>query len=290
MNRKIQMILAMALIAALSCAASARAETSIYLGDAKEYSVAFKAEGAELYVMQFAGTTDCYYTEPHEDVGSGGFSAFPAPKLMREGPRGFTAEESFSISMWGGARALIRAELGDDMVTGDFSYDESEESFHCDTGFSPDPFQALRYQPMGAMGAAEPAAGEKRLYYGSEGAIEVFIRKVGGEVAGIRGAFVPPCPLGGGKATPARHALFGRPTFAKLGEKEGFRRRVVHQGRTRAGAGYKKTISLTGRVEEGAVTGSYRRVRTVKRAGKQRQRCVTGPLTFRAVRYLPARG
>ncbi|HEV2727288.1 MAG TPA: hypothetical protein VGV34_03285 [Solirubrobacterales bacterium] len=285
MNGKIQTILVAALIAALSCAAQARAETSLYVGDAKDYSIAFKAEGAELYVMQFAGRTDCYYTEPHEDIGSGGFTVFPAPKLMREGPRGFVAEESFSISMWGGANARVRAELGGDMVTGDYSYDESEESFHCDTGFSPDPFRASRYQPIGSAGAA-PAGGEVGVYYGSEGPLEIFLRTPAKAVAGIRGTFVSQCPVGRGKATPDPHALFGRPAFAKRSEGR-FGRRVVYEGKTRSGRRYKEVVSLAGRVERDAIAGAYRRVRTMKSGGR---RCVTGPLPFRAVRYLPARG
>lgn len=279
---------AVALMVALTAAVSASAAT-LYAGDAKEYSVAFKAEGAELYAMQFAGTTDCYYTEPHEDIGQSGFSVFAAPKLMREGPRGFTAEESFSTSMWGGARAQIRAELGDDVVTGDFSYDESEESFHCDTGFSPDPFEASRYEPIGSPEAAAPADGETRVYYGSEERVEIFLRATGKVAGGIRGTFVPQCPVGRGKATLSRPALFSRPAFAKRGEKGRFRRGVVHEGKTRSGRRFKEAISIAGRVEEDAITGSYRRVRTVKRGRKPAERCVTGPIPFRAVRYLPAR-
>ncbi len=55
-------IVAAALAVALSPAASVAAPT-LYVGDQKEYAVAFKAEEAQLYVIELAGMTDCYYTE-----------------------------------------------------------------------------------------------------------------------------------------------------------------------------------------------------------------------------------
>jgi hypothetical protein len=269
------------------CAASAASPT-LYVGDAKEYSVAFKAEETQLYVMELAGRTHCYFTEPHEDLGAGGFSVFPAPKLMRSGPNGFVAEE-ITGEMYGGAYARVRAELSGSAVTGTFSFDESLESFHCDTGFSNTPFRASRYEPIGSAEAAAPARGEVRAYYGNEAPIEIFMRATGKEAAGIRGSFTPPCPVGKRAETPARLALFGRPVFAKLGEKNGFKRRAVHEGRMRSGGRYKETVSLTGRVERDAVAGAYLRVRTANPGRPAEQRCVTGPIPFRAARYLLAR-
>jgi hypothetical protein len=269
-------------VAVLLGAASAQAEISIYVGDTKEYAVAFKAEGVQLYVLELAGTTDCYYTEPHEDIGPGGFSVFAAPKLMREGSGGFFAEAI------GAGYARVRAELSGDAVTGDFSFSESEESFHCDTGFTPDPFQASRYQPIGSAGAAALASGEKGIYYGSEGPIEIFLRASERDAGGIRGSFVPRCRVGRGKTIPARHALFRAPAFAKLSEDGSFEQGFVNHGRTRSGARYRESVSLAGRVEQDAVTGTYLRVRTTKPRRKAARRCSTGPLPFRAVRYLSA--
>ncbi len=283
MKQKLMLAAAVTLVAAFAATGSAAA-AGLYAGSTEKYSVAFKAEGAKRYVMQFAGRTHCYYTEPEEDVGGGGFSAFAAPKLMHEGPRGFAAHEyggdSYTLAI-----AQIRAEFDGDSVSGKYSYEESEESFHCDTGFAQRPFEASRYRPIGSALAGSPERGEKRVYYGKRGPIEIFLRKTGAEVGGIRGAFVPHCPLGRGRSIPARHALFRRPAFAKLEKGSRFRRRVAHEGRTRSGGRFKETIAIAGRVRRDAVVGTYLRVRTSEPDG---ERCVTGPIPVRAIRYLPA--
>jgi len=284
MQRRLMLAAVLTLVAALAGAGSAAA-AALYAGSTEKYSVAFKAEGAKRYVMQFAGRTHCYYTEPEEDVGGGGFSAFPAPKLMHVGPHGFAAHEyggdSYSLSI-----AEIRAEFDGDSVSGKYAYEESEESFHCDTGSLQKPFQASRYRPIGSALAGSPERGEKRVYYGKRGPIEIFLRKTGGEVGGIRGTFVPRCPIGRGKSIPDQHALFRRPAFAKLKNGSGFQRRVAHEGRTRAGERFKETIEIAGRVRKDAVVGTYLRVRSSEPGG---ERCVTGPVPVRAVRYLPER-
>ena len=276
----------LAVVFLLAPGVASAASPTIYVDDAKEYSVAFKAEGARFYVMQLAGTTHCYYTEPHEDVAPGAFTAFPAPKLMRSRRNGFVAGETFGSDL-GLAHAGIRAELSGDTVTGNFSFEESLESFHCDTGFFGVPFEASRYARIGSAMATAPARREVRAYYGGKGPIEIFLRTTRKEAGGIRGTFVSRCPVG--KKNPDRPPLFRRPAFAELDKEDRFRRRSVREGRTRSGARYKETISLAGRVERDAVTGTYLRVRTTRPGLRSEQRCVTGPIPFRAVRYLPAR-
>ncbi|HSS33547.1 MAG TPA: hypothetical protein VLL27_09735 [Solirubrobacterales bacterium] len=270
-------------------AVATAASPTVYVGDAKQYSVAFKAEEGQVYVLELAGSADCYYTEPHEDVGQQAFSVFPAPTLMHQGPKALTAEESGG-SLFGGWYSTIRANLSGDQVTGTYSYDESEESFHCDTGFSETPFAATRYEPAGAPGAAPPKAGETRVYYGSEEPIEAFLRADGKVVGGIRGTFVSQCPVGRRQPAGGRYALFAHPAFAKRGDKSGFRRHVESSGRTHSGVQFRESISIAGRVEDGAISGTYTRVRTSKPKKGQAQRCATGPLGFRATRYLPAAG
>lgn len=281
MSRKWMLATVASVLAVALTASASVAAPTLYVGDTKEYAVAFKAEEAQLFVIELAGQTDCYYTEPHEDVGPGGFSAFAAPTLMRSGPQGFYAEDRFA--------ARVSAELLNDGVSGDFSYDESEESYHCDTGFTPKPFQASRYQPVG--GETAPVSGERPVYYGSESSTEVFLRAGEKEAFGIRGTFVPSCRVGRGKTIPDRHALFSEPVNAKLSAEGSFEQEDVEQGTTRSRTRYREAISLTGSVDQGSlVSGTYLRVRTVKPRRKATRRCVTGPLPFRAVRYLPAPG
>lgn len=278
-----RLVLLTVLATTLLVAASARAETTLYVGDTKDYAIAFKAEGAQLYVIELAGTTNCYYTEPHEDLGPGGFSVFAAPTLMRSDSEGLHAYDS------GRGSARVRAELDGDAVRGDFAYSESELSYHCDTGSVPTPFQASRYEPIGSGGT--PASGERPLYYASDGSTEIFLRVIKQQAGGIRGTFVPRCRVGRAKKIPARHALFNGPSaFTKLGEDGSFETKAVEEGWARSGAHYKEKISFIGSASEDAVAGTYLRIRRTKPKGKPVRRCLTGPLPFRAVRYLPTSG
>lgn len=270
-------MLAMAagLLVALSASVSAAAST-LYVGDTKDYAVAFKAEGEQLYVVELAGPTECYYTEPHEDLGSGFFDVIAAPTLLRSDSKGL----DFGVR--------LQAEVAGDAVIGEFSYSESEFSYHCDTGFEPKPFQASRYEPAG--GRAAPVRGERPVYYGSEASTEAFLRAGEKAAYGIRGTFVPRCRVGREKGIRARHALFSAPASAELSADGSFEKEDVVVGTTRSGGRYREIVSLTGSVDQGAAAGAYLRVRVIKPRRKPARRCVTGPLPFRAVRYLPAAG
>jgi hypothetical protein len=273
--------LAMVLATALIGAATARAETAIYVGDTKEHALAFKAEDSQLYIVELAAKTQCFFTEPREYIGPGGFSAFAAPTLMGSGPDGLTAEIPDSIGQ-------VRAEQTGDEIVGDFNYHEINEGFHCDAG--PDKtFQAVRYLPFGSGGS--PASGERPVYYGNDESTETFLRVIGGKVGGIRGTFVPQCRVGRKKRIPASHTLFDGPSgFTELDEGGSFEEVVFEGGRMHRKTYYRERISFTGSVAEDAVTGTYLRVRTVKPPRKAKRRCVTGPLPIRAARYLPAGG
>ena len=270
--------LALALVATMTAPSASAASPTLYVGDTKDYAVAFKAEEAQLYVIELAGTTHCYYTEPYEDLGEGFFSAFAAPTLMRGGSEDVGAEEI------GRGNASISAKLTGDSLTGDYRYLESELSYHCDTGFTSKSFEASRYQPAG--GEAAPRSGERPVYYGSEASAEVFLRAGEKEAFGIRGTFVPSCRVGNGKRILAHHALFSEPANATLSDARSFERTDVEAGTTRSGARYRETIRLNGSVDQAAATGTYLRVRTVKPRRKAARRCVTGPLPFRG--SLPA--
>jgi hypothetical protein len=282
MNGKWMLAVAWAVLAFALTASAKAASPTLYVGDTREYASAFKAEGENLYVIELAGPTECYYTEPHVDIGPGFFNVFAAPTLLRSDSEGLHAYD------YGAGTTRVRAELAGDAVTGDFLYSESELSYHCDTGFVPKPFQASRYEPAASGGA--PVSGERPVYYGSEAATEVFLRAGEKEAFGIRGTFVPRCRVGKGKTIRARHALFDAPVFAKLSADRSFEKEDVEEGTTRSGVPYREKVSLAGSVDQGAAVGTYLRVRVIKPRRKPARRCVTGPLPFRAVRYLPAAG
>jgi hypothetical protein len=275
MKRKWMLVMVAGLVVALTASVSAAAAT-LYVGDTKDYAVAFKAEGEQLYVIELAGRIDCYYTEPHEDLGSDFFDVIAAPTLLRSDASGL------------GFGVHLQAEVAGDAVIGEFSYSESELSYHCDTGFEPKPFQASRYEPA-AAGAA-PVSGERPVYYGGEASTEVFLRANEKAAYGIRGTFAPSCRVGRSRQIPARHALFSAPADADLSPDGGFEVEDVEPGATRSGVPYRERILFSGTVDQGAAAGTYLRVRVIKPRRKPPRRCVSGPLPFRAIRYLPAAG
>jgi len=269
-------------VAVLLGAASAQAESTLYVGDTDDYAITFKAEEGQLYIVELAADTECFFTEPREGVGPGGFSAFAAPTLMRSSSEGLTTGIPGGIGQVG-------AEQSGDEITGGFYYHEIvEEGFHCDTG-SGRTFRAARYLPFGGGGA--PVSGERPVYYGKDESTETFLRVIGDEVGGIRGTFVPQCRIGRARKVPPSHALFAGPSdFTKLGDGGSFEEVDFVGGGISRKTRFRERISFSGTVAEDAVIGSYLRVRTVKPPHKAKRRCVTGPLPFRAVRYLPPSG
>ena len=269
-------------LAMLLAAGPARAETTLYVGDTDEYAIAFKAEEAQLYVLELAADTECFFTEPREAVGPGGFSSFAEPTPMQSSSEGLTTEIP-------GGLGQLRAEWVGDAITGSYYLHQIvEEGFHCDTGPNRT-FQAVRYLPVGSGGA--PASGERPVYYGKEESTETFMRVIGDKVGGIRGTFVPRCRIGRGRKIQASHSLFPGPSdFTELGEGGSFEAVAFARGGIHGNARFKERISVSGTVAEDAVAGTYLRIRTVKPPHGAKHRCVTGPLQFRAVRYLPAGG
>ena len=284
-----QPALGIAVLVALAVAGVAPGAVSsaatLYVGDAPQYAVAFKVEGGLPYVLEVAGTAHCYLTEPYKGAGGSDFSVFSIPRPMRAVPDGFAAGDSGE--RFGRYRARIQAAFGEEVATGTFTYEESEESFHCETARSGVPFQADRYGPIGSAGLAAPAAGETSVYYGRSGSIEAFLRPGGQTVGGIRGSFVPQCRIGRRAPSATPRPLFGTPVFAAQDADGRFRHRVEYSGKLRTGPAYREVATLIGQVEGGAVTGTYSRFRATKPPNGEPRRCVTGPLPFRAVRYLP---
>jgi hypothetical protein len=281
------------LAAAALAPATAAAGPAIYVTSTAEYNATFKAEEGRLYVIELEGATRCYETEPFEELGPGGFNVFPAPTLLRSRGEGPIAEGSEGGGLGGSAR--VEASLSGDEVTGTFSYGESEESFHCTTGANSAvisteiPFAAKRYEPAGTPGTVAAPSGELPVFYGSTDRTEVFLRTASHTVDGIRGTFTPACPVGG-ETGPDPRALFGKPLQAKLGADGRFRQRAKYTGKARSGPAYTESATIAGQAEAGSVTGTYTRVRTTKPAHGPTRRCVTGPLPFGAVRYLPLAG
>jgi len=277
-----RLVLIAVLATTLLGATPAGAETALYVGDTDEYAITLKAEEGQLYVVELAADTECFFTEPREGVGPGGFSAFAQPYLMRSDAEGFTTGIPSGLGE-------LRAEPAGDGFSGRFYLHQIvEEGFHCDTG--PDrTFKAVRYLQFGGGGA--PARGERPVYYGKDESTETFMRVIGDKVGGIRGTFVPQCRVGARRKIPTRESLFELPSdFTELGEGGSFEEVEFKGGRLNPKTRFRERISVSGTLAEDAVAGTYLRIRTVKPLHKAKRRCVTGPLPFRAVRYLPPAG
>jgi hypothetical protein len=290
LHRYVASIAGLALGALALLAPGAVAAPALYVGDTADYATAFKVEEGRLYVIEFAGTTHCFFTEPFKDLGTAGFNSFAAPVLMRaSGSEGLVASDDGAFFA-GRGEARVEAELGLDGVSGTYSFNESELSYHCSIGspFGAEAsFEAKPYEPIGTPGAVAPSALERPAYYGSEGGVEIFLRAGPGGPYGIRGTFAPACRVERSKAIPSRHALFELPVSTERGADGTFRRRVKTSGLTHAGVPYTEASMIAGQITEAALTGTYRRVRTVKPRRRAPQTCVTGPLPLSAARYLP---
>ena len=273
-----RLVLIAVLATTLLGAAPAGAETMLFVGDTDEYAIALKAEEGQLYAVELAADTECFFTEPREGVGPGGFSAFAQPYLMRRD------DKSFTTGIPSGLGELRADPVGDGFAGRYYLHQIVEEGFHCET--APDrTFHAVRYLPFGG---GAPASGERPVYYGKDETTETFMRVIGDEVGGIRGTFAPQCRIGRSRKIPPSHALFPEPSdFTKLGEGGSFEEVAFAGGGLNRRARFKERIAVAGTVAEDAVAGTYTRVRTVKPLHKAKRRCVTGPLPFRAVRYLP---
>lgn len=259
---------------------------TLYVGATKRYSVALKTEAGDHYVIQLAGAARCHFNEPLEDVGLTGFSLFPGPRLMHERDGEWSAGDS-QYEPFGSGSGGVRAKFARDSATGTYAYSYSLESEHCETPGRV-PFRARRYVPAGTREAGRPIPRIAKTYYGQTGPLEVYLAVRGDSVAGVRGDFTGPCRVGRrerGQTLP----LFGAPTGYKRDASGHFEGHQTATGRLGSGSRFREWFGISGRVGHDETTGTYLRVRSVLRGRRTIEHCVTGPLPFRAVHYLPAR-
>lgn len=268
-------------------AGAAAASPEIYVGSNSEYTVVFKVESGAVSVLGLDAPFYCSETGPSNSFGPGTIGVFKRPARMREGTNVLEAP----LGGGGGPSSKIEATFGGTTLIGSFTFDFSEESFHCQTaGFYPArpevAFEAVRYEPVGSGGTLAPAKDETPVYYGSEGGTEVLLEPNAKSVV-FRGAAPARCPVAGKKATKGSGPMFGDVIDT---DREGgaFHRTIRHRGRTDAKA-WSELASVSGVVGEDEIAGFYTRSTTVRPAKASPRRCTTGALPFRAVRYLPAK-
>jgi hypothetical protein len=283
-------VMSAVVIGLLACVGATPAGAAkVYVGDGEEpsYSIALKTEAGAAYVLGLSARGGC---EPGQGESNAQMylSVFAAPKEMRLTKRGFASGETIWRSP-GITEAHLLANFAGDASSGSYVLGYREESISCEEpATTAKAFEAHRYLPIGEKRAAAPAPGEARVYYDVGGPTQFFARSTPGFLTGIRGAFVTGCPVGSRRPSDASRPLNPSPGRVKL-DGGRFHRRTRLSGLARSGAPYAETIAISGRETEGAVIGTYLRVRTTRPWDGRPRRCVTGPLPIDARRYLPAR-
>jgi hypothetical protein len=280
------------LLVALAMPATAAAEApQIYVGSGAGYSVAFKVEGSKVYVLGLDATIYCEVLEPREASEPALTGFFAAPKLMRQKGAGLIATEGDTYP-FGPRPVRVGAKFEGEKLVGSFEYRAGEESGHCQSGgyFGTPPsvpFEAVRYVPVDGSVPVPPfASAASAVYYGTKGPLETFF-SVFGSALGLRGTVASDC-LAAKKQRAAGHGpLSSAVLITRLADGGSFDKKILANG-PHGLASIKETITLTGSVGDASLTGTYLdRIRT--RLSHRRKRvCHTGPLPFRAVRYLPA--
>jgi hypothetical protein len=258
------------------------ASPQIYVGSNSAYTVVFKVDGGAVSVL---GLDAPLYCGEGEHFGSGTISVFKRSTRMREGPDGLEA----LLGGGGGSSSKIEATFDGTRLTGTFTFDFSEGSFHCQTsGFYPArpavSFEAERYEPVGSGSTLPATKGEVPIYYGSDARAEVLLEPNPGSVV-FRGAAPSNCPVAGKPAT-GKSPLFGD-VIDTDHEGDSFHRTLRRDGKS-SGETWSESRSVAGTVTDEGITGSYVRSTIIRPATGAPQRCKTGPLPFQAVRYLPS--
>ena len=274
------------MISASGSAAGTAVSPQIYVGSSPDYTVAFKVEGSRVTVLALNAAIYCTFTHPRERF-PGTMYMFQGPTLMREGSKGLEAP----LRPAGGPSSYVDAKLAAGRLTGTFALDQNEGSADCQTAaYLPArpavKFEAVRYEPAGSGATKPPTKGEIPIYYGNEGGLEVLLETIG-ERVDFRGAAPATCPVAGRQPARQRVPLFGDVENALIRGGGGFNRVFRHDGRI-GGMTWSEAASISGGFEGQAISGTYARTATMRPASGSPRRCKTGPLQFRAVRYLPA--
>jgi hypothetical protein len=295
-KRKFILALALALVMALAGVGPAHAKASIYVGAGHGYFVAFEIQNGHPYVLALTDTTYCHGTGAHraEHVGVHPSGMFAAPARMRKTREGFRGTDEVEFPLWR-EHAVVQAKFrGRRAIVGTFTMAYEERETECRTGgYGGDPkvsFTARKYIPVGShVGRSRALLGEAGVYFSHAGFVETLIRWSHG-VLEIRGAVRQRCRIPASETDPPTVPLLsGGIDAVLLGDHGGFRaQRHYHGGGRRRGI-HDERISMTGRFKPDLLTGRYFRVKVRKRVGRVIRRCETGPVRFRAKRYVRAR-
>jgi hypothetical protein len=305
MGKTSRLIVIAALALLLPARAAAAEGPPLYVGSGPGWSIAFKVEGAKVSIIGLDATVYCEKFIPQRKMAPAVWKFFPTPALMRGEDDGLTGSEGSGTpkSEW---RMQVDATVAGEEIRGSFEYLQTGEPGWCQTVDYPAsgnpaevPFEAVRYEL--AHGAPPSASVDRAVYYGSRGPLETFFTVSGSHLA-LRGTVGSGCLLRTAKRGPGRRPLdpnllsafkapipilsgILKPSLSSDGTS--FREKL-RTPPAWAYDGFGEAIRVAGSVSDEAITGTYyRRFHTYfPKPGKRV--CQTGPLPFRAQRYLPA--
>jgi hypothetical protein len=293
-------------MAALLGAATARAETSLYVVDQPELSFVIEAKGSKLYVAYLRAEILCYGAGSHwfEGPEAKTHRAFEVGPVKLQGSDGRLRLVRTRRASFGSSREAIRGEVQPESIVGTFSYFASGAGIggSCEAnapGFEPQfgereppvPFKAQRYVALAsplATPPADPAA--EALYFQSSRQLEALFWIAGGAVTRLDGAAREICTSREGAPEVRRRALEPPPPFPVEAGGGRFEARAGRDWRFEVAAS-----RLEGTVDAEAVAGRYRGAIAYRESRKApfKAWCRTGgrdgdgEVGYRATRYLP---
>jgi hypothetical protein len=298
--------LALALLAVLLGAGTARAETSIYVAEQPGLSLLLKAEGGDVYATYMRAEILCYGAGGHwyEGARVAAHRAFmDGPVKLRRGDGRLRLVQGRN-GPFESAREVIQGEIRPDGFVGSFSYYASGEGLGgtCEAnapGFEPEfgekeppvQFEARRYVPLDSPLETDRGAAPEDLYLAHSKALEIYLSVAGGNVTQVRGTALLTCANRKGKIPGRRRRLGLDPPYA-IGEDRSF------EAQEELDYGFRdREARLTGTVADGEVAGTLR-IAGFNRSRDRKHiasRCLTGSrggdgyVGYRASRYLPVK-
>jgi hypothetical protein len=302
-----RLVLLTVLATTLLGAASARAETTLYVVDQPELFFVAEVKGEALYAAYLEAESLCYGAGSHWYEGPTAVThrAFETgPVKLRPVDGGYRLLRRHS-DLYESSREELRLQIRPDGIAGTYLAENSGEAIQgsCETnapGFEPESgaqseppigFEARRYVPLGSPAATDPDPAAEALYFRSTRQLEILLWTSESAVTKVRGAARQTCFNRRHGRSALREPLEPVAPFP-IGAADG-------RFDVRAGQDFPSTNAashLEGWVGSGSVLGRYRAAIASRNGPRNRfyEWCRTGGskgdgyVGFEAFRYVPA--